>query len=161
MTQGDIKYLVKIEGDKAFLNIVGKASYLNCRNVSEFFSTVATKGCKHLYINFGECVGMDSTFMGMIAGVALRLRKKRADVTLLNLKDRNLQLIENLGIYKLVKIEDNNNLNIVEQELETSSVSGESMLKAHENLIEADSSNLEKFEDVITFLKKETEQTNS
>ena len=91
----------------------------------------------------------------------MRLRKKRADVTLLNLKDRNLQLIENLGIYKLVKIEDNNNLNIVEQELETSSVSGESMLKAHENLIEADSSNLEKFEDVITFLKKETEQTNS
>ena len=160
MTQGDIKYLVKIEGDNVFLKVIGKASYLNCRNVGEFFANVVEKDCKHLFIDFAQCTGMDSTFMGMIAGIALRLRKKQAEVTLQNLKGRNLQLIENLGIYKLVNIKDCIDDIVVEQKLEASSVSGESMLKAHEDLIKADSSNLEKFEDVISFLKKEVEQKN-
>ncbi len=158
MAQGDIKYLVKIAGNSAFLKIVGKASYLNCRNVNDFFTMVSEKCCKNLYIDFIECTGMDSTFMGMIAGVALRLRKNQAETTLLNLKDRNLQLIENLGIYKLVNIKDCVDNYDIDKTLETSSVSGESMLEAHENLIKTDSSNLEKFEDVISFLKKEVEQ---
>ena len=160
MQSTDIKYLVKIEGDNAFLKIMGKACYLNCRNVSEFFGTVCERNCKTLFIDFTDCTGMDSTFMGMIAGVALRLRKKQAEVTLQNLKGRNLQLIENLGIYKLVNIKDCIDDIVVEQKLEASSVSGESMLKAHEDLIKANSSNLEKFEDVISFLKKEVEQKN-
>ena len=158
MTQGDIKYLVKIEGDNVFLKVIGKASYLNCRNVGEFFANVVEKNCKHLFIDFAQCTGMDSTFMGMIAGIALRLRKKQAFVTLQNLKDRNLQLIENLGINKLTRLEDCNNCTDTESILDVSSASGQSMLEAHENLVETDSSNLAKFEDVISFLKIEVEQ---
>ena len=100
----DIEYLVKIDGDTAQMAVSGKASYMNCRNAGEFFSKVAQMRCKHLVIDLAECLSMDSTFLGMIAGAALRLRKDGADVVLMNLNPRNRQLVENLGIYKNVKI---------------------------------------------------------
>lgn len=154
----NIKYLVKIDGETAFLVVDGKASYLNCKNVGEFFSSVAEKNCKSLVIDLKNCTGMDSTFLGMIAGVALRLRKTNAVVSLLNLNERNRQLVENLGLYKLVKISQDLQSTTNASNLKATNVSKEDMLSAHENLVSADKENLKKFEDVITFLKKETEQ---
>ncbi len=155
----DIEYLVKIDGDTAYLAVSGKASYMNCRNVGDYFAKVAESHCKHLVIDLGKCLSMDSTFLGMIAGVALRLGKENADVKLLNLNERNRQLVENLGIYKLVKIartaEDNN---VGGTGLGVSNARQDTILQAHENLVKADGQNLKKFEDVISFLKKERDK---
>ena len=49
--QNDIKYLVHIDGDDAFMRVVGKAGYLNCRSAGEFFNIVAEKNCKRLLID--------------------------------------------------------------------------------------------------------------
>ncbi len=152
------KFLVKIDGDNAFLTIVGKASYLNCRNVGDFFTTVANKNCHTLSIDTAQCTGMDSTFLGMIAGVALKLRKYNAVVTLQNLNERNSQLVENLGLFKLVKVEQAQSDFSGETELETSNADGNAIIDAHENLIKTDEANRAKFEDVLSFLRKENNQ---
>ena len=150
-----IKYLVKIDGSTAFLLVDGKASYLNCKNVGDFFETIANKGCQNLVIDLKNCTGMDSTFLGMIAGVALRLRKTNAIVKLLNPNERNKQLVENLGLHKLVKMSENSQSTTYTTDLASTNVTKQDMLSAHENLVSAESENLKKFEDVITFLKKE------
>lgn len=155
----DIEYLVKIDGDTAQMAVSGRASYMNCRNAGEFFSKVAQMRCKHLVIDLAECLSMDSTFLGMIAGAALRLRKDGADVVLMNLNPRNRQLVENLGIYKLVKISQSAD-KIGGTGLGASNAPQSSILQAHENLIEADGQNLKKFEDVISFLKKDNTHTD-
>ncbi len=152
------KFLVKIDGDNAFLTIVGKASYLNCRSVGDFFTTVANKNCHTLFIDTAQCTGMDSTFLGMIAGVALKMRKYNASVTLQNLNDRNSQLVENLGLFKLVKVEQAQSDFSGETELETSNADSNAIIDAHENLIETDEANRAKFEDVLSFLQRENNQ---
>lgn len=154
--QNDIKYLVHIDGDDAFMRVVGKAGYLNCRSAGEFFNIVAEKNCKRLLIDLAECSGMDSTFLGMIAGAALRLSKNGAQVVVENPNERNRQLIDNLGIYRLVKIAQAKAVQAeVGTQLAVENVPQASILAAHENLVEADAENLKKFEDVISFLKKE------
>lgn len=84
--------------------VIGKANYLNCRNVGEFFSTAITRGCSKIVVDCSQCAGMDSTFLGMVAGAALKIHKTGGEMVLVNLNDRNRELIDNLGIFKLVKI---------------------------------------------------------
>ena len=152
------KYLVRVCADTAFLAVVGKAGYLNCRNAERFFVSSIDGGCSRIVVQLRDCTGMDSTFLGIIAGAALRLKKRGGELVLLNPNERNAELVENLGISKLVKIDGGAAAENPCQELESSSATKSEILGAHQNLVDADASNLAKFEDVISFLKKETEK---
>ena len=46
---------------------------------------------------------MDSTFLGILVGLSLKLKKEKqgGTLTLLNLVGRNLETVENLGIHKI------------------------------------------------------------
>jgi hypothetical protein len=46
---------------------------------------------------------MDSTFLGILVGLALKLRKFEDEgfLTLVNLRGRNLETVKNLGIQKI------------------------------------------------------------
>ena len=80
-------------------------------------------------------------------------------MVLLNLNGRNMELIDNLGIYKLVNVEEDKSAmpKPSAEFLPANNATHANILNAHENLVAADSSNKTKFEDVITFLKKETQ----
>ncbi len=154
----NIKYMVSVSGDSATMAVVGKASYINCRCVGDFLTTVIEKGCRSVTVDCSQCTGMDSTFLGMVAGAAIRLRKLGGSLSLAGLNERNGELIENLGLGKIVAIIDAPAQNATAQEqLSATNATTEGILSAHENLVAADSANLSKFEDVITFLKKEME----
>ena len=152
------KYLVRVCAETAFLAVVGKAGYLNCRNAERFFVSSIDGGCSKIVVQLRECTGMDSTFLGMVAGAAIRLRKFGGNLSLAGLNERNSELIENLGLGKIVTIIDAPSQAATSQEqLSATNATTEGILAAHENLVAADASNLSKFEDVITFLKKEME----
>ena len=151
-----IKYLVKVDGDSAHLAVIGRACYLNCRSVGDFFHSLIQRECKKVSINFAKCTGMDSTFLGMIAGLALKLRKNGGEVALINLNERNRKLVQNLGIYRLVNIGTSSGEDAGD-ELLAQNATGENILSAHQNLVEADPSNASKFEDVISYLKKDAD----
>ncbi len=151
----ETKYLVNVEADTAIIAVVGKAGYMNCRNAGDFISSTIDGGRKRIIVQCRDCTGMDSTFLGMIASAVLKLRKVGGELFMLNLSERNLELIENLGLAKLVKTSTDINLKENANSLESNAATTSDILKAHESLIDADSSNLAKFQDVITFLKKE------
>ena len=155
----ETKYLVGISSGTATMAVVGKANYLNCRNVGEFFSAAIARVCSKIVVACSQCAGMDSTFLGMVAGAALKIHKTGGEMVLVNLNDRNRELIDNLGIFKLVRIaEDPSAMPKPTSEfLPANNATHANILNAHENLVEADSSNKTKFEDVIAFLKRETE----
>lgn len=155
----ETKYLVGIATNTATMEVVGKANYLNCRNVGEFFAMAIEKGCTKIVIDCSQCQGMDSTFLGMVAGAALKVRKLGGELVLVNLNDRNHELIDNLGIFQLVRVvEDPDAMpKNVPEFLPAKNATHANILNAHENLVKADSANKIKFEDVITFLKKESD----
>ena len=56
-----------------------------------------------LSVDFQHCSSMDSTFLGILVGLALQLRKLEVagKLTLINLVGRNLETVKNLGIHKI------------------------------------------------------------
>ncbi len=160
MPQEVTKYLVCTADKEAQLVIQGRACYLNCMGVSEFFDTIARDKYKKEIIDLAECTGLDSTFLGTIAKLAIKLKAINGSfdcVILQNLEERNLEVVQNLGIDKITKIENKKVEEIKAKDcnfLENAPSNQPTMLDAHESLVEADSSNKAKFEDVISFLKK-------
>lgn len=162
-------FLVDAYSDPVCLKIKGRATYLNCEPVNSFFSKIIENPDVNIVVDFAECSGMDSTFLGLLIGVVLEMKKKKhnGSICLYSVKGRNRELMANLGLdqivtvnadeYKPTKTNENSEkkFDILGAE---KSASIRTILQAHEHLVNADSSNLNKFQDVISFLKKQINQ---
>lgn len=151
------------------LRVKGKINYLNCGPVGHFFDRTIETGYRQFVVDFHECSGMDSTFLGLLASAGLQLREKEppGSLVLVRLNNRNKELVQNVGLHNLMVIEDtipNIDLQSVqllegnpdrEKDLEANS---KMVLKAHEALLEADESNKQKFQDVVSFLRSQIEK---
>ena len=137
------------------LKVLGKACYLNCSNAGAFFAKLAEQRIESLEIELSECAGMDSTFLGMIAGAALKMREYGGSVSLLNPTPRVAETAENLGLDKLVQVRAGPQAAAPAEALANAGAATGSILRAHQDLVAADARNAEKFEDVIAFLKRE------
>jgi len=157
-------FSVDASGDIVVLKINGRASYLTSAPVNNLFSHLLDRGKNQFLVDFKNCLGMDSTFLGILAGAAMRIRREFPDggLELCRLNNRNLELVRNLGLHRILTIrgvdapEDAGDENAKFETLLSGSVESNSMLEAHRNLVDADESNQQKFEDVIKFLEKET-----
>ncbi len=158
-----VQFLVDVRADTAYLLVIGRAGYLNCKSVSKFFDKLFADGiCRNLYVDLKNCTGMDSTFLGILTGAALKFKSEipAGNMVLAAPGERNRELIENMGLDRILKIDDRpvvENFDAL-QSVDIGPVNSEQMLKAHENLVQADGANLKKFEDVITYLRRENEK---
>jgi anti-anti-sigma regulatory factor len=162
-------FLVNTSDGPIVLRIQGKANYLNCAPIGLFFERMIAEGYRQFVVDFAECTGMDSTFLGLLASAGLQLQETNppGSLVLVRLGERNLELVQNVGLHNLMVIEDtvpNINLHSVqplkedpdrEKELAANS---QMVLKAHEALIEVDESNKGKFQDVVSFLRKQLDE---
>ena len=117
-------------------------------------------------IDLGDCPAMDSTFMGTLAGLAMRLSRTEGGQMHLNgVCDRNRQSLQDLGLEDLLEIDpvDSEWRGHVEDVRETlEPLSGEDpnnpdadhLLEAHRTLCEARKENAEKFSTVLDVLEK-------
>jgi anti-sigma B factor antagonist len=160
-------YLVDAQSDPVVIKIQGRASFQNSGCIQDFFREVIATGRTRFVMDFAACTSMDSTFLGVLAGTALQLRKLAppGTLTLARIGARNLELVRNLGLHRLLTIDSGDaSINLgapataltcqSKSELESAKL----VLGAHENLISVDESNRAKFEDVLSFLKKRVEQ---
>lgn len=152
-------FLVDAYADPAIMRIDGRASYLNCGPIGEFFRHMAKEGKREVIVDFANCTGMDSTFLGILAGAALEFRKQEppAHLRLVRMNDRNLELVRNLGLYRILEVESGDfDMSFAGRSLEAAEIgaaNAKSILHAHEALVEADSGNQQKFQDVLSYLK--------
>ncbi|MFO8026107.1 MAG: STAS domain-containing protein [Opitutales bacterium] len=157
-------FLVSAYSDPVVIRVNGKANYLNCNSFREFVEQMLAEGRHHILVDFEDCRGMDSTFLGILTGTALELKKQTpaGELRLCNLSERNQELIMNLGLQHVLKIAENGagkSKDHCFDRLENEEVSdAKNVLRAHEHLAEADGGNMVKFQDVIAFLKNQVEQ---
>ena len=64
------KFLVRAYRDPVEVRINGKANYLNCNAFREFIEKVIADDRNEIVLDFDSCTGMDSTFLGILAGTA-------------------------------------------------------------------------------------------
>lgn len=159
-------FLVDAYADPVLVRIDGRASFMNSGSLKDFFSEMTRQGKTRFVVDFFQCTSMDSTFLGVIAGAALELRKltPSGSLTLARVGERNLELIRNLGLHRLAVVdagsfpmEFGGGSQSLTDQARSEIESARLVLEAHENLISADASNAAKFQDVLAFLRNRVE----
>ena len=163
-------FRVNTREDIVSVLISGKANYMNCNDFRVFLHQMLVCGRKQFVIDFAQCTGMDSTFLGILAGTAIELREAASPGTLIvqHLSERNYELVANLGLHNLLTVVSESataksGQGRMDYDSLSESVVAETrtVLEAHENLVRADTGNHDKFEDVISFLKNQVDSKDS
>ena len=161
-------FLVDAYSDPVVVRIEGRACFANSAGLRDFFHQMVAQGRTRFVLDFDHCASMDSTFLGVLAGEALELRRQAppGSLVLCRIGRRNLELVRNLGLHRLLTVDAGEAppaanpgaaplVNGREHgELEDARL----VLEAHESLVAADPSNRGKFQDVMLFLRRRLEQ---
>lgn len=161
-------YQVDAYSDPVVVRIDGRACFQNSACLKDFITEMVKQGKTRFVLDFQHCASMDSTFLGVLAGAALQLRKAdpaKGSLVLSRVGQRNLELIRNLGLHRLLTVDAGDfpmNFDKCDRALHCADRSelenARMVLEAHENLVSADESNRSKFQDVMSFLKNRVEQ---
>lgn len=167
MPDQDSGFLVNPYNEPIVVKIMGKASFQNAAPINDFFKSMLSNGKRNFILDFDDCTGMDSTFLGILAGAGIELMKAqpKGQMTLCRLGQRNLELVRNLGLHRIMNVDDEGHeiagiqthqvLNKPQNKEEIHNA--RMVLQAHENLVALDESNRTKFQDVIAFLKNQVD----
>lgn len=157
---------VGVNGPAVWVKVEGKGSFLNSGNFKEFAREMVDRGYREFVIDLANCVMMDSTFMGTMAGVALRLKELGCGhLHVVHCGERSHDLLSGLGLDQIFSIHSNGEVAPECASLQRKPV-GESpddkkqeqartMLEAHEALCSAAPENVFRFKDVLDYLKQD------
>jgi len=178
------KILVARSADLGFIKVVGRGSFQNSGCLKAFYQQLLKDGVTRFVVDLDACTYLDSTFLGILLGLGLKLKEVGAGLLhILNASPRNLELLRNLGLDRLISIENStesssagvrpgvngtspNGINRVKDEhlkempcqIPTRAEAGPTILEAHVNLMEFDPRNVPKFKDVVEFLREDLGQ---
>jgi anti-anti-sigma factor len=156
---------VGVNGDAVWVKVEGKGSFLNSGNLKEFTREMVNRGYREFVVDLENCAMMDSTFMGTMAGVALRLKELgQGHLHVVHCGERSRSLLMGLGLDQIFDIHSNGNAapqcELLQRDKNGSTADQKKqvsadMLHAHEALCEAAPENLSKFKDVLDYLKQD------
>src|SRR5580698_7201420 len=101
---------VYVSGKLACIKIVGRANFTASIDFKALVNELCLQGYTCYILDLTECLLMDSTFLGVMAGLALKLREPAYRnghdnvIELLNPNARNLESLESLGVMHLFKV---------------------------------------------------------
>ncbi len=160
-------YLVDASSDPVVVQIDGRACFQNSGCLRDFLSAMLEQGKRRFVLDFQGCASMDSTFLGVLAGTALELRKSvpPGSLVLARVGPRNLELIRSLGLHRIVTVDPGEAApgalkcdTPLEAKKCSEIESARQVLEAHEHLVAADEANRAKFQDVMSFLRNRLDQ---
>lgn len=169
MTAGS-SILVGFTPKAVWVQVRGKGSFQNSPGLKEFACEMIRRGHRHFAVDLAECPTMDSTFMGTLAGVALRLRNLgEGELRVVNPNARNAELLMGLGLDQVLVLEREpvripcaTTADPMEPHQSTDKRAvTQTMLGAHEALCQSDENNRARFKDVLEYLKEDLQRQNA
>ena len=168
----DSSIQVGVKGPTVWVKVEGKGSFLNSGNLKEFSREMLDRGYREFVVDLADCAMMDSTFMGTMASVALRLKEiGHGHLHIVHCGNRSQQLLSGLGLDQIFDIHSDGTGTPECEALEQASRSQtldsrkkeqtETMLEAHEALCEAAPENIFRFKDVLDFLRQDLHHETS
>jgi len=156
---------VGVNGAAVWVRVAGRGSFLNSGSVKEFAREMVNRGYREFVFDLENCVMMDSTFMGTMAGMALRLKELgQGRLHVVHCGERSRDLLSGLGLDQIFDIHNNGEVAprcelLAKKAAEKSDTQKRdqagTMLAAHEALCEAAPQNFTKFKDVLEYLKQD------
>jgi len=157
--------MLVLAGEKfSCIKIIGRANFDSSVDFKALVSQLRQKGCDYFVLDLSECVLMDSTFLGVLAGFGLEMRHAQKDpcdqgIELFNANPRMVELLESLGVIHLFKLNQGPLPTLAGTEaktLEPLNPSKEEVkracLEAHRTLIQINPDNVSRFQEVTEFL---------
>ena len=157
-----LTYLV--EPPTAFIKIAGRAAVEGARDFKGLVERLNADGIPQFCLDLSECLLMDSTFSGVLAGMATRLGDKTPDgcsrFLLVKPNERIRDLLDSLGVLPLVTvIENQGGSRIGETEVAIGGSSkkqvAECCLEAHRLLMALNPENVSKFRELTKTLENQ------
>lgn len=154
---------------EVFVRVVGRGTFQNSQPLRRFALDMIERGCQQVVLDLGECQGMDSTFLGTLAGIALRLQQdgRKGKLQIANATPRSRELLQTLGLDRLFDLDAAPQATPCELRMLPGSdvaeaarsldkkATAELMLEAHNNLVRADERNEPKFRDLTKVLRED------
>lgn len=154
----------------AVIRVNGRGSFKISPPMKQFIhQAINSVSADRILIEMSNCSGMDSTFMGVVAGIACYIKSKPAfSFKLINLSEKNKKLLVTLGVDRVVdfslsaseeEIGILNQLNGSSQTIKTDMSSkfdtAKTTLEAHETLVDINPDNLGKFKSILEYLQED------
>lgn len=152
----------------------GKGSFLTSPALKEYAESRIAAGERCIVVDLGACTGMDSTFMGTLAGLSARLSAPGGKVQVADAGDRNRRSLEDLGLDFLLEIDPPvapwrgkvDEIRAALSSLQAPGLPGQidrakHVLEAHKVLSAASGENAKKFAGVVSLLEAEVASKRS
>lgn len=148
----------------ACIKVSGRATFNSSIDFKTLLTELMQRNYQYFILELSECALMDSTFLGVLAGFGLKMRKQPgcAPVELLNPNERIVDLLESLGVLDLFEVTSGQPTlpsdcqAIDHQAGEHSRIAQtEACIEAHETLMALNPENAARFKDVAQFLTED------
>jgi len=173
MNTPSAKLLVLVGEKFACVKIAGRANFNSSIDFKTLINELQGKGFDYFVLDLSECLLMDSTFLGVLAGFGLKMNQPSEAISgrgieLFNPNPRVNELLENLGVLHLFKV--------TQGPLETpgcaetaspapSNPTKEDVtracIEAHRTLMEINPANVARFKEVTQFLAEDLKRLKS
>lgn len=154
-------YEVAVGSRAVYVRVHGLGSMNNCLCVRDFLDGMLQSDRGFVVIDLRDCTGMDSTFMGVIAGTAsFETEDLSIGVAVVNASSELFRLLETVGLTELVFVDPEPfDVKDVEFHALEEQAGEESRLKlvrqAHEHLIKISDKNEQAFGDLLRTIEME------
>jgi anti-sigma B factor antagonist len=173
MSTPSAKMLVWAGDHCAAIRIIGRANFTSSVDFKTLINELRQQGRNFFVLDLAECVLMDSTFLGVLAGFGLKLSAGNGNqglhgIELFNPSPRILELLDTLGVLHLFTVTQGS-VNLPQQaEPRTHTPASPSKeevtrtcIEAHQTLMDLSPANVAKFKDVTQFLAEGLKKSKS
>ncbi len=149
------------------IKVTGRATFDCAPPLRDLANSLAKVSFTAIRVDLGACEWMDSTFMGVLAMLGLRAKAVNAVMEICRADEQNQSLLIGLGLKKLVTFTQNS----LDRE-DDSWIQGnqspvnvaegaQTVLEAHQTLMDVDAENVPKFEKVVDLVQQDIDRMNS
>jgi anti-anti-sigma regulatory factor len=166
-TTQSAKMLVLVGEQFACIKLIGRANVASSIDFRTLLGELQQRDYHCFVLDLSECVLMDSTFLGVLAGFGLKMLggdkgETKRPIELLNANARITELLESLGVLHLFRLTQGPLATPATAETISPALTDASKaevtrtcLEAHRTLMALNPENVAKFKDVTAFLAED------
>lgn len=167
MSVPSAKLVVSVSDHLVVVKISGRANFNSSIDFKSLLNQLWGRGHRQFALDLAECLIMDSTFLGVLAGHGLKFAqsgeaRSPCPIALINPNQRIADLLDNLGVSHLFKVIHQKDAAPAKFESVPSDPANASReevsrtcLEAHQILMAINPANIPKFKDVAQFLAED------
>ena len=161
---------VSIRGHAACVRIVGRANFTSSLDFKRLVQQLQDGGCDEIVLDLKECRLMDSTFLGVLAGIGSKCDAARSQgdaclVELFQPSEKVSELLDNLGVLGLFKVINDavqfEGFQPVEEGHASRTELTRTCYEAHKTLMHTSPENERRFKDAAQFFEQNLRKDES